>query len=114
MLLALAAPGSARAASRPQYAKFTGQIISVSRTAIIVKGIGNYGVHTFTYSTKLSAQMSKTLNARKPKHGFHGGQEVEIVYEAGTQVAAKISIARSSRPERTAEIELKVKKSPEQ
>ncbi|HXE75285.1 MAG TPA: hypothetical protein VNN18_06595 [Candidatus Xenobia bacterium] len=82
---------------KPKKEKFKGEVLSMTRVAITVRGRDNYNlVRTFTFDEKLAAKMAKQIDENKP---YQFGDRVEIHYLAGSEVATKIKGKRGqNRP----------------
>jgi hypothetical protein len=77
-------------AAKPIKAKFT--VMRMLYTAIQVRGIANpLENHTFSYSDSIRDKMQRLFN----QGGYQYGDQVEIWYERGAEVALKIKGKRS-------------------
>ncbi len=77
-------------AAKPVKAKFT--VMRMLYNAIQVRGIANpLENHTFSYSDAIRDKMQKLFN----QGGYQYGDQVEIWYERGADVALKIKGKRS-------------------
>jgi len=85
-----ASPAQSASAGKPVKAKFT--VMRMLYNAIQVRGIANpMENHTFSYSDAIRGKMQKLFN----QGGYQSGDQVEIGYEGGRDVALKIKGKRS-------------------